>query len=69
MKCKIIRRKHSRYRICDNPDGRVNKLQVRSSEFPREVWLAKNMTEARRTIDLTEEILARRKRLAQKKRK
>jgi len=60
-KCKKIKRKFSRYEICDNPGGRVNKLYVKSSEFPRERWLAKNMTEAKKTIELTEKILERRK--------
>lgn len=64
-KCKRIKRKFSRYEICPNPGGRVNKLTVKSSEFPRELWLAKNMREAKKTIDSTEKILERRKKREQ----
>jgi len=65
---KIIKKKQSKYWIKTNPDGRVNKLTVESSEFPHELWLAKNMKEANSTIELTEKILAnRRKKLRFKK--
>ena len=65
-KCKRLKRKFSNYKICDNPGGRVNKLFVQSSEFPRERWLAKNMSEAKKVIDSTEKILERRKKRAGK---
>lgn len=55
-----LKKKYSRYIINKNIGGRVNKLTVKSSEFPNELWLVKDMAEANKLVDYTEKLLERR---------
>lgn len=56
-----IKRQHSSYVISPNPDGRKNKIQMKSSEFPMEVWMFHNKADAMKFIDKTERIISWRK--------